>query len=148
MKEKLVCIVMSLQSDLEGLWLAPGRGAWRVVGGTGHQAGVSQASGSLGLSLMGRRRQGVTLLSLPAIYFSRKLVVQVVLSERGNRWAPLPIIISLFTSSRCLTTASLPLTTPTGQVCRKGGQPSEGVGPVTGRTLAQLQAINPNMIQV
>ena len=119
-----------------------------LLGGTGHQAGESQASGSLGLSLMGRRRQGVTLLSLPAIYFSRQLVVQVVLSERGNRWAPLPIIISLFTSSRCLTTASLPLTTPTGQVCRKGGQPSEGVGPVTGRTLAQLQAINPNMIQV
>lgn len=92
--------------------------------------GMSQASGSLGLSLMGSRRQGVTLLSLPAIYFSKKLVVQVVLSERGNCWAPLPIV-SLYALQMPDRNLTAPHNSRRPNLHERGVQPSEGAGPVT-----------------
>lgn len=80
MNEKLVCIVMRLERDLEGLQLAPGRGA----GGAVHQAWQNQASGALETSTLGAGCQDITLSILPAIYFSKRLVVHVVLLDRCN----------------------------------------------------------------
>ena len=130
MSEKLVCIVRSLEEQSGGFVA----GSWpRRVGcvgrGTGHQGGMSQASGSLGLSLMGSRRQGVTLLSLPAIYFSKKLVVHVLLSERGNFWAPLPVI-TLYALQMPDHNLTAPHNSHRPSLQERGVQPSEGAGPV------------------